>query len=86
MITLAERGRVVLDPDPATWVRRALDSAPIHEAALSHDIVIGSINTGLAHRDPADQFIVATAAVLGLTLVTADDRILSHAKVKTLRN
>lgn len=86
VMTLAGRGRLVLEPNPAAWVRHALDAAPIHEAALSHAIALASAATGLAHKDPADHLIVATAAVLGLTLVTADTRILSHAKVKTLRN
>lgn len=86
VMALAQSGRVELQPSSGSWVKRALDSAPIHEAAVSHDIALASFATGLAHRDPADQLIVATAAVLGLTLVTSDDRILSHAKVKTLRN
>ena len=86
VMTLASRGRLVLEPDAAAWVRRALASAPIHEAPLTHDITVLSADTGLVHRDPADQLIVATAAALGLTLITSDDRILGRAAVKTLRN
>jgi PIN domain nuclease of toxin-antitoxin system len=86
VMTLAGRGRLALEPNPASWVRRALDAAPMHEAALSHAIAMASADTGLAHTDPADHLIVATAAVLGLTLITSDTRILSHANVKTLQN
>lgn len=85
--TLSARGRLALEPDAAAWVRRALAAAPIQEAPLSHDIALASGGeTGLAHRDPADHLIVATAAVLGLTLVTSDDRILDHARIRVMRN
>lgn len=84
--TLAERGRLALEPDVETWIRRALQIAPVHEAALSHDIAVESTHTGLEHRDPADRLLVATARVLGLVFVTSDDRILKHAAVKTMRN
>jgi len=36
------------------------------------------------HRDPADRVIVATAIVLGLTLLTEDSRILKARIVPTL--
>ena len=40
----------------------------------------------LSHSDPADRFLVATAEVLGLTLVTADERLLGLGEIKTLAN
>ena len=36
--------------------------------------------------DPADRFLVATAQVLGLTLVTADERLLGLEEIRTLAN
>jgi PIN domain nuclease of toxin-antitoxin system len=39
---------------------------------------------GSFHRDPADRQIVATAICHGLTLMTADERILQYPAVKTL--
>ena len=36
------------------------------------------------HRDPADQILVATAQVLGMTLLTRDQRIRDAALVPTL--
>jgi PIN domain nuclease of toxin-antitoxin system len=36
------------------------------------------------HRDPADQLIVATARLHGLTLVTADERIRASGAVSVL--
>jgi len=86
VVTLAARGKIELDPDPQRWVRQALAAAPTHEAPLSHDIALAAENTGLRHRDPADRLLVATARILGLTLVTSDERIVKHAKVKLLVN
>ena len=38
---------------------------------------------GTFHRDPADRVLVATARRDGLTLVTADDRILAYPHLRT---
>jgi PIN domain nuclease of toxin-antitoxin system len=38
------------------------------------------------HRDPADRFIAATAQVLDLTLVTADQRLLGLGTIRTMAN
>jgi len=40
----------------------------------------------LPRHDPADRFLVATARVLNLTLVTADERILKHPTIDLLAN
>jgi PIN domain nuclease of toxin-antitoxin system len=37
-------------------------------------------------RDPADGFLVATAQILDLTLVTTDQQLLGLGKIKTLAN
>jgi PIN domain nuclease of toxin-antitoxin system len=85
-LVLAERGRVVLDGTPAAWVERALNAAPLREAALTHAVAVESRAIRLAHQDPADRFLVATARVYGLTLVTADKRLLRAKAVATLAN
>jgi PIN domain nuclease of toxin-antitoxin system len=41
---------------------------------------------GLPHADPADRFLAATAKVLDLTLVTADENLLNLSEIVTLRN
>lgn len=38
------------------------------------------------HQDPADRFIVATARVLDLTLIPADERILRSRVCRTIAN
>ena len=74
---LARKGAVQLDPDPITWMRSVLREIPVGEAPLTHDIAIRSRTLNLAHEDPADRFIGATAAVCGHTLITADHRLLN---------
>jgi PIN domain nuclease of toxin-antitoxin system len=76
LLVLAERGRVRLDAEPRLWVREALERAPLQEAALNHEVALRSREVALPHQDPADRFLVATALVYGLTLVTADDTLI----------
>jgi PIN domain nuclease of toxin-antitoxin system len=83
---LVERRRVVLEGDFDAWLREALAAAPIREAVLTHDIAAETRRVVLSHRDPADRFLIATARVLDLTLVTGDERLLGAAQVATLAN
>ena len=85
-LVLARKKRVALEPSPEQWVRRALDELPIHEAHLNHEVAIRSETIRLRHTDPADRFLVATALVHELTLVTADRRLLESRHVPTLAN
>jgi PIN domain nuclease of toxin-antitoxin system len=41
---------------------------------------------GVPHADPADRFLAATAKVLDLTLVTADENLLNLSEIVTLPN
>jgi PIN domain nuclease of toxin-antitoxin system len=83
---LAERGRVQIDSSPAVWVARMVQALPRREAALTTDIAIASRRLALSHEDPADRFIAATAQVLGLTLVTADARLIASTEYAVMRN
>ena len=85
-LLLAERGRVVLAPDPRRWLRKAMSITPVAEAPLTIDVAFASRTVGLEHQDPADRFIVATAKVQGLTLVTADRRLLRCGDIEVLPN
>ena len=86
LFVLVARGRLVLDLDPARWVRRVLRQAPFREAPITHEIAVRSSTVDLPHRDPADRFLAATAVVYGLTLVTADDRLLHSTQYAVLAN
>ena len=83
-LLLAERGRVVLHPDPISWVRTALQAGPFHEAPLTHEVAIQSRLIELPHQDPADRFLAATALVYRLTLITLDERLLEAPEVPTI--
>ena len=85
-LLLAERGRIALDPDPRRWLQKAMSVAPIVETPVTIDVALASRAVDLEHRDPADRFIVATAQVLGLTLVTADARLLRCRDIEVLPN
>ena len=85
-IVLVEKGRIELDIEVRTWIARALTEFSPREAHLTTDIVLAIPGIGLKHCDPADAFLLATAKVLDLTLVTADSRLLSAKGVSTLPN
>ena len=46
--------------------------SPVREAPITVDVALASRAVRLQTQDPADRFIAASAAVFGLTLVTAD--------------
>ena len=58
----------------------------MREAPLTHEIVVAALGLALSHQDPADRFLAATASVLGLTLVTADQRLLGLGNIAILAN
>jgi PIN domain nuclease of toxin-antitoxin system len=76
LLVLAERGRVRFDDEPGRWAREALQRSPVREAPLTHEVAIQSREIAPSHPDPADRFIMATARVYELTLVTADEVLL----------
>ena len=82
-LTLHKKGRVHLRGDLTEWVARA--TAGIKEAVLTHEIAAVALGIPL-HKDPSDRLIAATARVLELTLVTADERLLELTNIKTLAN
>ena len=79
---LAEKGRITLSPNPQAWIRDA--SRSVREAPLTFEVAAASRQLHLNHEDPADRFIVATAKVCGLRLVTADTRLLRCPDAETL--
>lgn len=74
-MVLAQKGRLTLLPDPVAWVREALRIFPVTEAPLNVETSIRSRQIPLAHEDPADRFLAATALVFDLTLMTVDRRL-----------
>jgi PIN domain nuclease of toxin-antitoxin system len=58
----------------------------MNEAPLTHEVVLESRYIDVPHGDPADRFLVATAKVLDLTLVTADQRLFGLKSCAVLAN
>lgn len=76
---LCEKGRIRVDhKDPIKWIKKILKTLPLKEAPLNHDVAIISRQIDLSpHQDPVDRFIVATALVYDLKLLTVDQKILN---------
>ncbi len=85
-LILAERGRLTVRTSPAEWVQQMVEAIPRREAPLTHDIAVMSRRLALSHQDPADRFLAATARVMGLTLVTADERLLQSREYAVMAN
>jgi PIN domain nuclease of toxin-antitoxin system len=69
------RGRLRVRGPVARWRHELLERG-IVELPLGGGTCIAAAQLRDFHADPADRFIVATAHVIGATLITADQRIL----------
>jgi PIN domain nuclease of toxin-antitoxin system len=58
----------------------------VHQTPLTHEIVAASHELPLRHLHPANRLLAATAEVLGLTLITADHRVLGLGAIATPAN
>ncbi len=66
------RGRLELPCDAERWYYEVLDRHSLTEIPLSGKIAIASTKLPMVHKDPCDRFIIATAQLEDLTIVTAD--------------
>ena len=66
-------------PDAKTWFERAMAGPGIRSAALTNEIALQASHLpGDLHNDPADRLLIATAAYLGLPIVTRDRQIIAY--------
>lgn len=84
VMLLAEKGRISLESDPATWIDKSLKSLAICEAPLNAQVAILSRQINLPHQDPADRFIAATALHYQLQLATVDTRLTAATWLPTV--
>jgi PIN domain nuclease of toxin-antitoxin system len=82
-LTLNYKGKIRIKEDLSAWLASAV--AGINEAPLTHEIALAARQLDM-HQDPADRILAATAQVLDLTLVTADQRLLGLGTIRTLGN
>ena len=76
ILVLAEKGRIQVKGPPEDFVRKIIQHLPLKEAKLNSEIAIESRKVKLPHQDPADRFLAATAIIYGLTMITADKRLI----------
>jgi PIN domain nuclease of toxin-antitoxin system len=86
VLSLCGKGRLKLQGGPVAWISKVLAGDSYREAPLSHDVVLGTETFALPHHDPMDMFLVASAKVYGLTLVTADAKLLAAKACRVLAN
>jgi PIN domain nuclease of toxin-antitoxin system len=86
LFSIHARNRIVLTPNPEEWIRNTQRTRRMIEAPLTNEVALETGRSNLQHRDPADRFLVATANVYGLTLVTADRALLDARACALLPN
>jgi PIN domain nuclease of toxin-antitoxin system len=78
---LVDTGRISLDVAVETWIERFTDRPGISAVPLSLQAAARAYRLyQLAHRDPADRLLIATAVELSCPLVTYDARIRDFAE------
>jgi PIN domain nuclease of toxin-antitoxin system len=83
--TLVSLGRIKLHLPLREWLEQATAPPLVQRLPIS-PAVAAEVATlpGSFHRDPADRIIVASARVVGATLLTQDRRIIEAEIVPTL--
>ena len=83
--TLHSSGRIRLAIPLRVWLDKAAAPPLVRRQGISPAIAaeVATLPDSF-HRDPADRILVATARVLGATLLTQDRRILDAALADTL--
>lgn len=80
---LVEKNRLTFESSIEEWLELALKYPGIQLLPLNLPIILESTRLSGFHADPADQIIVATAKINGLSLITQDEKILTYFKIKT---
>jgi PIN domain nuclease of toxin-antitoxin system len=86
LIVHVEKKRITLEKDVLTWIATSKQELSLREAPLSWAVAEELRFVVLRRRDPADRFLVATARVQDLTLVTADQELMEVDGVRILPN
>ena len=86
LLMFTRKGRVQLDDDAVSWTRRTMQQLQLHEAPLTTEVALETSALGLAHSDPSDRLIAASARVFDLTLVTADEKLIAARGIQVFAN
>ncbi len=85
-IVLLEKKRIRFGNDFGESFKTSKQELRLIEIPLNWEVAHELRFTILGYRDPADRFLVATAKVYDLTLVTADERLMQVPGLKVLAN
>jgi len=86
LIVLLRKGRLTLPNDVAAWVAKTIQDLQLTEAPFTVEVALAIASINFPHGDPADHFLTATAKVLDLTLVTADEHLINLPGIQGLSN
>ena len=72
------KGKLKLPLRAQDWFRRVIEHHDLTVLPLTLDICIAGVELPSLHDDPCDRFIIATAKLNDLTVVTADARFRTY--------
>ena len=82
---LVAKGRLQLTIEVSDWIAKSERLPFVTFIPVDNAIAVKSVSLPQPlHNDPADRIIVATATIVGASLVTKDERILNYPHVKTI--
>jgi PIN domain nuclease of toxin-antitoxin system len=82
---LAVRDRIRITSRPDAWFNRLVEITGFATLPLTAECAVAAALLPDLHRDPADRFLIATAQLLDLTLVTRDLGIRRYADAGHVR-
>jgi PIN domain nuclease of toxin-antitoxin system len=77
-------GEITLPMPTGKWVREVCERRGIRVLPLDEEAAGFSATLPMLHRDPCDRFLIATAQLAGLALVTPDDKIRLYPNLKVI--
>ena len=82
---LVSKGRLQFTTDAQDWIARSEALPFFHFVPLDNSIALRSVRLPAPfHTDPADRIIVATAMILGASVVSSDQKIRRYSHVQTI--
>jgi len=79
---LVAAGDIELSMPLSDWIAQSMADLSAQTVSVSHEVAMEAYALpGAFHRDPAGRLLVATARRNGLTIVTADERVLAYPHV-----
>lgn len=78
------QGKLELPLPPEQWYAEALQSHGVHELPVSGQCALLAARLPFIHRDPCDRFLIATALVHRLPIITPDKIIPQYPDLRVI--